>query len=177
MNLFHFLFIGSLFLLIAMGPNPSTGGGRETASPPNADTGDNSKAPDFALKDLQGRSHSLSALKGKVVLLNFWATWCPPCKAEMPSMNKLYNDIKTRGFEIIAVSADNSPSAIREFLSKNRLDFPVLFDETKSVTRLYHVFSMPTTFLIDRNGGIVEKFYGEEDWTDPVIRKKIEKLL
>ncbi|HYQ47687.1 MAG TPA: TlpA disulfide reductase family protein [Thermodesulfovibrionales bacterium] len=151
MNMFRFLLIGSLFLLIAMGPNPSTGGGRETASQPNADKSDNSKAPDFTLKDLQGRPLSLFALKGKVVLLNFWATWCPPCKAEMPSMNKLYNDIKARGFEVISISTDNSLSTIREFLSKNRLDFPVLFDENKSVTRLYHVFSMPTTFLIEHS--------------------------
>ena len=177
MNIVRFLFIGSLFLLIAMGPNPSTGGSRETASLLNADKNDNSRAPEFTLKDLQGRSLSLSALKGKVVLLNFWATWCPPCKAEMPSMNKLYNDMKARGLEVIAISADNSPSAVREFLSKCRLDFLVLFDETKAVTRLYHVFSMPTTFLIDRNGVIVEKFYGEEDWNDPAIRKKIENLL
>jgi peroxiredoxin len=95
----------------------------------------------------------------------------------MPSMNKLYNEMKARGFEVIAVSTDNSLSAVKDFLSKNRLDFPILFDENKTVARQYHVFSMPTTFLIDRNGMIVDKFFGEEEWTDADIRKKIEKLL
>jgi len=177
MNIIRLLFIGSLFLLIAMGPNPPTGGSRDTASPVDAEKSVNSKAPDFSLKDAYGKSLSLSSLKGKVVLVNFWATWCPPCKAEMPSMNRLYNEIRSRGFEIVAISTDNSISPVKDFLAKNRIDFPVLFDETKSVTRQYHVFSMPTTFLIDRGGMIVEKFYGEEDWTDPVIRKKIERLL
>ena len=177
MNIIRLLFTGSLFLLIAMGPNPPTGGSRDTASPGDAENNVNSKAPDFSLKDAHGRSLSLSSLRGKVVLINFWATWCPPCKAEMPSMNRLYNEIRNRGFEIVAISTDNSLSTVKDFLARNRIDFQVLFDETKSVTRQYHVFSMPTTFLIDRNGMIVEKFYGEEDWTDPAIRKKIEKLL
>jgi peroxiredoxin len=177
MNIIRLLLTGSLFLLIAMGPNPPTGGSRDTASPDDAEKSVNSKAPDFSLKDAHGRSLSLSSLRGKVVLINFWATWCPPCKAEMPSMNRLYNEIRNRGFEVVAISTDNSLSTIKDFLARNRIDFPVLFDETKSVTRQYHVFSMPTTFLIDRSGMIVEKFYGEEDWTDPVIRKKIEKLL
>jgi len=177
MNIIRLLFTGCLFLLIAMGPTPPTGGSRDTASPGDTEKSVNNKAPDFSLKDAHGRSLSLSSLRGKVVLINFWATWCPPCKAEMPSMNRLYNEIRNRGFEIVAISTDNSLSTIRDFLARNRIDFPVLFDETKSVTRQYHVFSMPTTFLIDRNGMIVEKFYGEEDWTDPAIRKKIEKLL
>ncbi len=176
MGTVRFFFIGSLFLLIAMGPNPSTGQSGGTAS--SADTEKNvmGKAPDFTLKDIHGRALSLSSLKGKVVLINFWATWCPPCKAEMPSLNKIYNEMKAQGLEVVAVSTDNSLSTIKDFLARNRLDFPVLFDESKAVTKQYHVFSMPTTFLIDRNGMIVEKFYGEEDWTDPDIRKKIDKL-
>jgi peroxiredoxin len=160
-----------------MGPNPSKGGSTDTAPSPDTEKNAYRKAPDFTLKDTNGRSVSLSSHKGKVVLINFWATWCPPCKAEMPSMNKLYNEIKARGFEVIAVSTDNSLSTVKDFLAKNRLDFPVLFDENKTVARQYHVFSMPATFLIDRNGMIVDKFFGEEEWTDPDIRKKIEKLL
>ena len=177
MSIMRHLFIGALFFLMAMGPNPSKGGSADTAPSPDAGKNAYSKAPDFTLKDANGRSVSLSSQKGKVVLINFWATWCPPCKAEMPSMNKLYNEMKARGFEVIAVSTDNSLSAVKDFLSKNRLDFPILFDENKTVARQYHVFSMPTTFLIDRNGMIVDKFFGEEEWTDADIRKKIEKLL
>jgi len=92
-------------------------------------------------------------------------------------MNRLYHEIKARGFEIIAVSTDTSLSTIRDYLAKNRVDFPILHDEKKSVSKQYRVFSMPTTFLIDRNGTIVEKFYGEYDWTDSDVRKQIEKLL
>ena len=177
MRIVRSLFIVALFFLLAMGPNPSTGGSKDTISPLDADKTINSKAPDFTLSDLQGKSIALSSLKGKVVLLNFWATWCPPCKAEMPAMNRLYHEIKARGFEIIAVSTDTSLSTIRDYLAKNRVDFPILHDEKKSVSKQYRVFSMPTTFLIDKNGTIVEKFYGEYDWTDSDVRKQIEKLL
>ena len=173
----RFIFIVPLFLLLAMGPHPSPGQGKGSAASADAETNTPSKAPDFTLKDIHGKTLALSSLKGKVVLINFWATWCPPCKAEMPSMNKLYNEMRAQGLEVIAVSTDNSLSTVKDFLAKNHLDFPVLFDDDKAVTRQYHVFSMPTTFLIDRNGIIAEKFYGEEDWTDPVVRKKIEKLL
>jgi cytochrome c biogenesis protein CcmG, thiol:disulfide interchange protein DsbE len=166
-----------LFLLIAMGPSlPGDTSGGPT-SPLNSDNLINSRAPDFTLKDPAGKNISLSAFKGKVVLLNFWATWCPPCRAEMPALNKLYREKKNRGLEIIAVSTDRSVSSVKDFLEKHKVDFPILFDEDRSAAKLYRVFSMPTTFLIDRNGTIVEKFYGEYDWTEPETKGKIEKLL
>ncbi len=177
MKIVRFLFIISLFSLLAMGPHSSTGGDKNVVSPLEVDKQTNAKAPDFTLRDVNGRTVSLSSLKGKVILLNFWATWCPPCKAEMPSMNKLYNEIKSRGFEVVAVSTDNALSPVKEFLAKSRIDFTVVHDEQRMVSKLYKVFSMPTTFLIDRNGTIVEKFYGEYDWTDREVRKQIEKLL
>jgi len=177
MKIVRFFFMLSLFFLVAMDTNSSIGGIKNDVLPPDADRSATTKAPDFMLKDLNGRTVSFSSLKGKVILLNFWATWCPPCKAEMPSMNKLYSSMKARGLEIIAVSSDSSLSSIKDFLAKHRVDFPVLHDEKKAVTLQYKVFSMPTTFLIDRNGTIVEKFYGEYDWTDPDVRSRIEKLL
>jgi peroxiredoxin len=160
-----------------MGPKTPGEGNRDSISPVDADKIIKSKAADFTLKDINGRAVSLSSLRGKVVLLNFWATWCPPCKAEMPSMNRLYNELRPRGFEILGISTDSSLLYVRDFLSKNRIDFQILFDEGKTVSRQYRVFSMPTTFLIDRNGIIVDKFYGEYDWTDPEVRQKVEKLL
>ena len=166
-----------LFLLIAMGPSlPGNTSGGPT-SPLNSDNLINSRAPDFALRDTAGKNISLSAFKGKVVLLNFWATWCPPCRAEMPALNKLYREKKNRGLEIIAVSTDRSVSSVKDFLEKHKVDFPILFDEDRTAVKLYRVFSMPTTFLIDRNGTVVEKFYGEYDWTEPETKGKIEKLL
>lgn len=177
MNIVRSLFLCSLFLLVVLDPHLSIGAGKNAVLPSDAADSAYTKAPDFMLKDLNGRTVSLASLRGKVILLNFWATWCPPCKAEMPSMNRLYNEIKAKGFEVIAVSTDNALSPVKEFLAKNRLDFTVLLDEKKTVSRAYKVFSMPTTFLIDRNGFIVEKYYGEYEWTEPEVRSRIDKLL
>lgn len=174
MKIIAILFISALFFFLAIGPNSSIG---ISISPLEADKQENTKVPDFSLTDISGKIFSFSSMKGKVVLLNFWATWCPPCKAEMPSMNRLYTSMKARGLEVIAVSSDSSLSSIKDFIAKTRIDFLVLHDEKKAVSMQYKVFSMPTTFLIDRNGTIVQKFYGEYDWTDPEVKKQIEKLL
>jgi peroxiredoxin len=170
------ILIISLFLLIGMGPS-LPGNTADGISPLNSDKIVNSKATDFSLKDMNGKTVSLSAFKGKVVLLNFFATWCPPCRAEMPALNKLYHALKPRGLEVFAVSTDRSVNDIKDFLEKHRVDFPILFDADRSAAKQYRVFSMPTTFLIDRNGMIVEKFYGEYDWTEPETKGRIEKLL
>lgn len=170
-------FIFCLFLLMVMAPGSPGNTRAEAISPLNADSILNSRAPDFSLKDLNGINIPLSSFKGKVVLLNFWATWCPPCRDEMPALNKLYHALKNRGLEVVAVSTDRSINDIKNFIKKNKVDFPVLFDADRSTARLYRVFSMPTTFLIDRSGKIVEKFYGEYDWTEPETKGKIEKLL
>ena len=143
----------------------------------HASAADKQKAAAFSLKDLGGKTVTLSALKGKVVLLNFWATWCPSCVSEMPSLNRLYAEMKPRGLEIIAVSTDGSASSVRDFVETHRIRFPVVMDEDRTVTGLYHVFSLPTSFLINKQGIVVEKFYGEYDWTGRETKGKIEKLL
>jgi peroxiredoxin len=136
------------------------------------------KAPDFTLKDLNGNNISLSTFKGKVILLNFWASWCPPCRAEMPSMNKLNELLKKKGFVVIAVSTDRSVFDVKDYLSKNPVNFTVLIDYNLNVSRnLYKVFMMPTTFLIDRKGIIVKRYFGEQDWSDPDMIKEIEEIL
>lgn len=170
------IFIICMFLLFGMGPSLQ-GNNADGISPLNSDKIVNSRAPVFTLKDLNGKTVTLSAFKGKVVLLNFFATWCPPCRAEMPALNKLYHALKPRGLEIVAVSTDRSVNDIKDFLEKHRVDFPILFDGDRSASKQYRVFSMPTTFLIDRNGMIADKFYGEYDWTEPETKGKIEKLL
>jgi peroxiredoxin len=149
-----------------------------TAMGPNASAiTEKMKAPEFSLKDLRGKSVSLASLKGKVIILNFWATWCPSCIAEMPSLNKLYNEMKSRGLEVIAVSSDRSADDVNEYMNKKGFGFQILIDESRSAARLYKVFSLPMTFLIDRNGFIVDKFFGAYDWEDTDIKKKIEKFL
>lgn len=136
------------------------------------------KAPDFTLKDLEGKPINLSSFKGKVVLLNFWATWCPPCKAELPSMNRLYQQLKNRGLVIIAVSTDRSVSVIRDFTKNNPLDFIVVIDSDLRVSRsFYKVFMLPTTFIIDKRGIISGRYFGEQDWTDKKFISEIEALL
>lgn len=143
----------------------------------SASAADKQKAADFSLQDLGGSTVTLSALKGKVVLLNFWATWCPSCVSEMPSLNKLYGEMKSRGLEIIAVSTDGSASSVRDFVETHKLRFPIVMDVDRDVIHLYHVFSLPTSFLINKQGIVVQKFYGEYDWMGKETREKIEKLL
>lgn len=162
--------------LTAMGPNSCAGGEKKPPSPFEIDRLEKDRAPDFSLNDLGGTPVTLSSLRGKVVLLNFWATWCPPCISEMSVLNKLYRELRYRGLEIVAISADRSEGYLRDYIGRHGLDFKVLYDEGRTVVKQYKVFSMPTTFLIDKNGVIVEKFFGEYDWTDQEIKKKIEKL-
>jgi peroxiredoxin len=150
----------------------------KTLSPFGVEKLSGQKAPDFTLKDINGKSMSLSSFKGKVVLLNFWATWCPPCRAEIPAMNKLNQLLKNKGLVILAVSTDRSVDDVKDFLSSVPVNFTVVTDEKLAVTRnLYKVFMVPTTFLIDKRGIIVKKYFGERNWTEPEIIKEIEALL
>ena len=124
-------------------------------------------APDFTFPGLDGKKVSLADHKGKVVLLNIWATWCAPCVAEMPSMEKLYQELKDEGFEILAVSVDESGAgAVNPFMEKHKLGFPVLLDTKADIKNLYHATGIPESFIIDENGIIVEKIIGPRDWAD-----------
>ena len=122
-------------------------------------------APNFTLPDLGGKMASLTDYKGKVVLLNIWATWCAPCVAEMPSMEKLYQELKNEDFEILAVSVDESGAeAVNPFMKKHKLDFPVLLDTKGDIKTLYQATGIPESFIIDKDGIIVEKIIGPRDW-------------
>ena len=135
------------------------------------------KALEFAMRDMSGSYVSITAMRGKVIVLNFWATWCPPCTVEMPGLDQLYHDYRADGLEVIGVSSDGSEVGIREFLSETPVDFPILHDRSGRVTKLYGVNSLPTTFLIDRSGTVVNLFMGEQDWTSPRMRDRIESFL
>jgi peroxiredoxin len=136
-------------------------------------------APDFALKSLEGKTFRLSDLHGKkVVLLNFWATWCPPCRLEMPTMQKIYADYKEKGFEILAINIESDATEeIREFIKELRLTFPILLDSDMKVTRKYRLIGLPVSMLIDRQGIIRSKSLGYHDWTDKESRSRVEALL
>lgn len=138
----------------------------------------NHVAPDFTLPDLNGKQISLSDYKGKVVLLNFWATWCPPCRLEMPTIEQAYQKYKTKGFEVVAVSVDAGPkSAIQHFLQELDLSFQVLLDPDMDTLRTFRSSALSTTVVIDRRGIIRWRELGYRDWTDPESTKLITGLL
>lgn len=122
-------------------------------------------APNFTLPGLDGKMVSLDNYKGKVVLLNIWATWCPPCVDEMPSMEKLYQELKGENFEILAVSIDVlGAKEVIPFMKKHKLSFPALTDTKGAIKSLYQTTGVPESFIIDKNGIIVEKVIGPRDW-------------
>jgi len=134
--------------------------------------------PDFKLEDLQGREVSLKSYRGKVVLLNFWATWCPPCRKEIPSMVKLYESYKNKGLEIIGINLDKlDKSGIEKFSLEYNINFPILLDPTGKTAALYGITALPATFILDRNGKIQEKVAGGKDWSSEENLKIFETLL
>lgn len=135
-------------------------------------------APDFTLPNLSGNKVSLSDYRGKVVLLNFWATWCPPCRLEMPTMEKAYRRFKNRGFEVVAVSVDVGPqSVVRDFLQEFGLSFQVLLDPQMEALHVFDSFSLPTSIVIDRRGVIRARELGYRDWANETSTALITNLL
>lgn len=137
-----------------------------------------SEAPDFELIDTDGNVRTLSGVRGKVVLVNFWATWCPPCKAELPSMEELYRNYGKGDFEILAINIeDNGPAIMPAFLQNNPHTFPVLFDPELKAQRLYGVSMFPETFIVDKQGIIFKKVIGAIDWTSPKMLSDLNSLM
>ncbi len=136
-------------------------------------------APSFTLPDIAGAEQSLAEYRGKVVLLNFWASWCPPCRAEMPQLEALYRALKDRGFVVLAVASDAVGNrAVKPAAEQMKLTFPVLLDADLTVTNLYRVGVRPTTYLLDRDSGLVTRLVGPRDWNEDVsMRDFIEELL
>ena len=124
------------------------------------------EAPDFALVDLDGVSHRLSDYKGQGVFLNFWGTWCAPCKKEMPAMGRQYDVYKDLGVQILAVNIAESDLKVRTFAEQYGMTFPTLIDQNKSVMRTYSVRPLPTTILINPDGEIIKIITGEMSETD-----------
>jgi peroxiredoxin len=112
------------------------------------------QAADFTLTDLQGKTWSLRELKGKVVLVNFWATWCPPCRKEMPDLNALYQRFKDQGFVILAIS-DEEADKVRPFIAERKISYPVMLDPGRKVNELFQVEGIPKSFVYDREGKLV----------------------
>jgi peroxiredoxin len=152
------------------GQPPSAGSGARAAV--------GSPAPDFTLTDLQGQKVTLSQFRGKVILVNFWATWCPPCREEMPSMEELFRRFQDQGLVMLAVNIEeDGERTVPRFLQGKDYSFPILLDPGTTAQNLYQVFRFPETFVIDRNGTIVDRVIGGRDWMSGTLVKRINFLL
>ena len=137
------------------------------------------QAPGFRLQKMDNGFVSLADLRGKVVMVHFWATWCPPCVDEIPTLDRLHNSLLGKDFEMLAVSVDEGGAgAVEPFIQRNRLNVPVLFDPGSDVARLYGTYKFPETYIVDRRGVVRYKAIGPRDWTDPsniqILRNIIE---
>jgi len=135
-------------------------------------------APNFTLPGLDGKMVSLSDHRGHVVLVNIWATWCPPCVDEMPSMEKLYQELKNENFEILAISIDAfGEKAVAPFMKKYNLSFPALMDPDGTVKTLFQTTGVPESFIINQEGILIEKVIGPRDWATPPVVGFFRNLL
>lgn len=135
-------------------------------------------APSFELPSLSGGKIRLTDYRGKVVFINFWATWCSTCKVEMPSMERLYQRFKSRRFEMLTISVDKDPSAVQPFIDQYSLTFPVLFDPDSDIAKkMYKTTGVPETFIVRQDGVIVFKAIGPRDWATDETIQAFEQML
>ena len=179
MNRFGLLLVFLIVVVLLSGCDNSSQQQNSPSGTTVARKGDvDNMAPDFTLTNIRGEEVSLSQYRGKVVILNFWATWCPPCREEMPSMEALHQKYKDKGLVMLAVNVDeNGAAAVKKFLQKTPYSFPILIDTKNVAQKSYGVFRFPESFIIDRNGVVVEKIIGGRDWMSDGAFKLIEFLL
>lgn len=137
-------------------------------------------ASDFTLRDIDGVAVSLSELKGNVVVMSFWATWCGPCKEEMPHLQKMYGELKDKGLTVLSISTDDARSAskVKPFIKKNGYTFPVLLDRDSTVIGTYNpAKTLPYTVVVDRNGGIAQRHSGFNPGDEEELRHLVDSLL
>ena len=134
-------------------------------------------APDFTLRSAEGKNLRLNEQRGQVVLVNFWATWCGPCRQEMPHLNRLYDKYKASGFTLLGVNIDDDPRTAASTASRMGLKFPVLLDADKSVSKLYDLGSMPATVLIDRDGKVRFLHRGYREGMEEAYERQIRELV
>ncbi len=134
-------------------------------------------APDFSLVDRQGKTWTLSELKGQVVFINFWATWCPPCLKELPSMQKLYAALPTDNFKMLAILSQDQPSSADLVAKKRGITIPILHDDLNVAGSNYFLTGLPESFIVDKQGILVEKFIGPAQWETPQYFQMIMKYI
>ncbi len=134
------------------------------------------RVPDFTLTDLEGRKVRFSSFQNKVVLLNFWATWCPPCQDEIPSLKALYSQYKSKGVEVIGIALDDEGvGAVKPFVQMQKINYPIFIGDNGAIKALGGIRGIPTTFLISRDSRIIKKYVGEQRRSD--FEVGIEKLI
>ncbi len=135
-------------------------------------------APIFTLQDLAGREQPLAQWRGKLIMLNFWATWCSPCRAEMPGMERLWQRYRDKGLVVVAVSVDEGMEhRVAKFVEILKLSYPILLDAEGVVSDYYQVSALPHSFLIDSDGKLIASIVGEREWDSPQAYALIESLL
>ncbi|HUL00384.1 MAG TPA: TlpA disulfide reductase family protein [Nitrospirota bacterium] len=135
-------------------------------------------APEFRLQTLAGHEVRLSDYRGKVVMVHFWATWCPPCIQEMPTLQKLYHHLNNKRFELLAVSVDEGgEKTVTAFMKNQRLDVPVLLDSNRAISGLYGTFRFPETYIVDSRGIVRYKAIGPRDWTTPSNVQLVQSII
>jgi peroxiredoxin len=165
--------VGVALWLVAATATAHAAGGAQTLPPvakPFA-------APDFTLKGENGKTYRLSAYRGKVVLLNFWATWCPPCRYEMPSMERAHQKVKDQNIVILAVNVGESEEQVFGFTGRYPVTFPLLLDTEGAVVKKYRVIGLPTTFVIDPRGMVTHSAVGGREWDDEKLLDQLRQLL
>jgi peroxiredoxin len=135
------------------------------------------RAEDFTVVLVRGETLTLREQRGKAVMINFWATWCPPCREEMPAMERLYRRHRERGFVLLAVSVDTDASLVRPFLEHHKLTFPVALDAKMELANTYGVRALPSSFLIDRNGYMTALALGPRPWDNRAAHALVEGML
>jgi peroxiredoxin len=134
------------------------------------------QAPDFVLTDLDGNQHRLSDYRGQVVIINFWATWCPPCRAEMPSMQRAWVQLEKEGILMFGIDVGEDEETIFQFTANYPVEFPLLMDSDSSVINHWPVRGLPTTFVVDPKGRIVYRAIGGREWDDPELLSLVREL-
>jgi peroxiredoxin len=176
-----YLNIGVAITLIAVGFGSLLWMGQQSATSasqqadPLVQASKGMTAPDFALFSPEGQEINLSDYEGQVILINWWATWCPPCKAEMPAINAFYESYQADGFVVLAVNSQEGASTVKDFIQDNGFTFPVLLDSQGQVMDRFHVRALPTSFIIDRHGVIQHIQTGEI--TSQQLEAIVEPLL
>lgn len=133
-------------------------------------------APEFSAVDTDGVSHSLSDYRDTVLVINFWATWCPPCIKEMPSLQRAWQALKNDGVQVLAINMGETLDEIAAFSQQTKVDFPLLLDENMAQGPLWQLKGLPTTYIVDGDGVIVYTVIGEREWDDPAIVEQIRDL-